>query len=469
MSSPDQANTEPPTGRTEHPIAAAIDSFVHRARDIKGAARHFLPVARRLHIDGLEARIADLKRSTSHLKSSDSQTRVLGIKEMYDAAIRINRQLRSHVPEVLEAGLFMALFSGFDAFTGDLLRALYQRRPELFQFLERSLTFGEVLSAESIDSLKAHVLDDDIENLRRKSYAEQFATLSKRFDLKLTEFERWPDFIEASQRRNLLTHCDGVVSRQYLNVCHGAGFEGRLPLLGEKIQLGTEYLQKASELLIEVAIKLGQTLWRKALPNELQDADEHISGLLFDSLRNKVWHRSRMIGKFVLEQRRLSSDVVRRMSIINYAQALKRGGAESEATKLLDGVDWSATAADFRLAHSVLTDDFDRAARLMVAIGPKGDWIREESYHLWPLFLEFRETDLFGKAYEKVFGYPFAIKALEDAIVASETAAEELKIDRQLEDSQPRLSSSEIDDSKEEQAENGFGSDKAAETSSHLD
>lgn len=48
---------------------------------------------------------------------------------------------------------------------------------------------------------------------------EQFEVLQKRLELKLTEFPHWRRFVEAAQRRNLLTHCDGIVSEQYLSVC----------------------------------------------------------------------------------------------------------------------------------------------------------------------------------------------------------------------------------------------------------
>jgi hypothetical protein len=229
-----------------------------------------------------------------------------------------------------------------------------------------------------------------------------------------------------------LTHCDGVVSDQYLTVCQEAGFRsGDLPSLGDKIKLEPRYLLNTGELLIEVAVKLGQTLWRKALPTEQANADRHISNLLFESLQNQVWQRAQMLGKFAFEQRQLSSDLVKKMIVINYAQALKRGGSSKQAQELLDSIDWSAAAADFKLAQAVLTDGFDCAAKLMISIGKRGDWINEESYHVWPLFLEFRETDLFGKAYQQIFGYPFAKKVIEEAVVASQGASEQLKIGQQ--------------------------------------
>ncbi len=142
-----------------------------------------------------------------------------------------------------ESGLFLALFSAFDAFTGNLIAALFNRRPELFGKINRSVSFSEILSAQSINELKDKVLFDEIEQFRRKSYTEQFDQLSSRFDIKLTDFASWPLFVEASQRRNLITHCDSVVSDQYIAVCNSVGIKGAdLPKIGRKSLLGFRIL-----------------------------------------------------------------------------------------------------------------------------------------------------------------------------------------------------------------------------------
>ena len=136
--------------------------------------------------------------------------------------------------------MFLALFSAFDAFTGDLLKGLYTRKPVLFRSLNKTLTFADVLAASSIEDLKLQVLDDDIETLRRKSYVDQFAALAQRFDVKLTAFDHWPAFVERSQRRNLITHCDSVVTEQYLSVCKDAGVDQKeLQEVGSQVKLGS--------------------------------------------------------------------------------------------------------------------------------------------------------------------------------------------------------------------------------------
>ncbi len=238
-------------GPPPHPLAMAIDGLVHRARDIKAAARQFLPAAINTRKERFEEIQRVLTESGALLEDPDNHTRVLAQKEVHETLVRFNRLRRSRVPDVLERGLFLALFSAFDAFTGDLLRGIYARKPSLSGSLNKSISFGDVLAAPSIEALKMQVLDDDIETLRRKSYVDQFATLAQRFDVKLTAFDRWPEFVECSQRRNLLTHCDGVVADQYLQVCREAGVASAgLPDNGSKVKLGATYFYAACELVL---------------------------------------------------------------------------------------------------------------------------------------------------------------------------------------------------------------------------
>jgi hypothetical protein len=123
----------------------------------------------------------------------------------------------------------------------------------------------------------------------------------------------------------------------------------------------------------------------------------------------------------------MSSDVRRRMAIINYAIALKFSGEEAKARLVLTTLDWSASNNDFRLAEAVLLDRFDDAAAIMRRIGKKGAFVRQESYHVWPLFRAFRQTHEFMNAYQEVFGYPFVIQLKRDVEIANANAQEALE------------------------------------------
>lgn len=413
-------------------IGEAITRFLHSARDIKWSCRIFIPQA----LDLMKSRYTDAKeriqKGESLLASSVAVEQVHGIKQMQEAMRKVERLSYSRIPQVIESSLFLSLFSAFDVYTGELLSALYKRKPELFSRLNRKIELVDVLTANSIDELKRSVLEEEIETFRRKSYVEQFSELESTFGLTLRAFDRWPEFVECAQRRNLLTHCGGIVSEQYRSVCISENYpEKDLPLVGEKLGLGSKYFLQRCELMIEVGLKLGQTLWRKVLPNELADADKHLHHTQYDALFSHNWERAKIFGEFAVSQHKVSSEIEKRLSIINYSIALKFSGDEAGAQKVLNKMDWSASINDFRLAEAVLQDRFEDAAALMVKIGKSGEMITEGSYHTWPLFHMFREKEEFMAAYEEVFGHPFVVELKRTADVAlteASTKANEIDV-----------------------------------------
>lgn len=412
MSQADQAGNndgDPAEKAYAHAVAKAIDALVTRVRDIEDCERFFVPVAiAQKSQDRLNIK-AELEQMSSSITPSDRLATGATIRAVVDVARRLERVMRSQRARTLRASLFLGIFSGYDTYTGDLISGLFSLRPELFQRIGRDVPVADVLTAPSFEHLKAKILGDWIEDLRRKSYVEQFDTLEKMFDVKLRAFPRWADFVEASQRRNLFAHCDGTVSQQYVSVCNREGGEIKT-VVGSKLDLSSTYFQTACSLIVEVGLKLGHTLWRKIAPSELAVADKHLHHLAYEALQFAEWSWAKTIGDFGLSQKRFSSEQNRLVFVVNQAIALKGGGSPSSAHALLDAEDWSAASTEFKLAAAVLRDQHEEAGELMVRLGATSTLLDDSSYHDWPLFRDFRGTPQFLTAYEKVYGRPFIVE-----------------------------------------------------------
>lgn len=409
--SPDEQAAEgnKATLEEKHPIPEAITKFIHRARDIKWSGETFVPIAT-AEMKKREGEISEhIIKHHSLSKDTDPVALVHKKLEISEAVRKIKMLQYAEIPTLIETSLFLSLFSAFDAYTGELLTAIYKRKPVLFKKINRKIDLTDILTAHSIDDLKRSVLEDEIENFRRKSYVDQFIELENTFDVPLRKLNRWPEFVECTQRRNLLTHCDGIVSEQYLNLCKKEGCnENELPQLGAR--LGSEKFLPTCELMIEVGLKLGQTLWRKIFPEELKQAESHLHTVQFDALCQQNWEQAKIFGEFAVTQRNHSSEINRRMSIINYCSALKFSGDEDNAQRELGKIDWSASLSDFRLAEAIHKDELEKAASIMIRIGKSGEMVDEAAYHTWPLFHVFRKSTEFMTAYEKVYGYAFISK-----------------------------------------------------------
>lgn len=398
---PEKAQPEVPS----HPIASALDSFLHINEDVKSSVV-FVKMAEEAKWAEFAKQVSQLKEANDLLKSKDDLP--LAIKCFVRTASRMQRLTRSRQAEVMEISLFLGLFSAFDAFMGNLIGAIYLRKPQLYAYLSRTINVSEILQHKSFEELKATILREEIEDLRRKSYVDQFKDLENTFGIKLRGFAAWPHFIECAQRRNLFTHCDGEASEQYFSVCEREGYTFvDPPKVGTKLKLGTDYFLLACDLVAEVAVKLAQTLWRKVIPEEIGEADKELNAVIYNCLEAENYKMGQVYGIFGHEQKAVSSDLYRKMFLLNYAIALKFDKKSDEAFFLLRQVDWTSCSLDFKLAEAILNERLVEACGIMKKMGKNGEMIREESYHIWPLFKLFRVTQEFLQVYQEIYGHPF--------------------------------------------------------------
>jgi len=315
--------------------------------------------------------------------------------------------------------LYIGIFSEYDVFIGDLLEAIYELKPELFKGIKREITLSELLEFASVDAVKQDILDKEIDSFRRNSYVEQFIELESKFDVKtLRTFEEWPAFVELGQRRNLLTHNGGICSEQYLAMCEKVGFKFESkPNCGDELMPSGMYFYNALFVVAKVAFMLTHTLWRKLLPDEVAKADESMNATLYELLSKEWWKHGAEFGKFGLSEpmMRKSTDIDKRIRVINTAIGLKNREKLDEVKKTLHSMDWTASIRDFQLAIHVLSDDYKSAGEVMRSIGKKGEIVEQIAYHTWPLFFKFRDSSEFQKAYEEIYGIPFIEGATKGA------------------------------------------------------
>lgn len=410
----------------EHPIAAAMNYCIHKMLDIQQCAEIFIPAAWEYHDNKAEEVESLFTESDNILKNAKTrQEEIQAAALMQKASMEFERFKTSDLSETLEKSLYINIFSIFDKFTGDLIQELFNRKQELYKQIQRDLKLSELIEAKSIEEIKQKALEKEIESIKRKSYQDQFKDIEKIFSISLTKFKNWPAFIEAAQKRNLLVHCDGVISNQYVKVCSEVNFTHKEPpSIGEKIPMGPNVFIPTTWIIIEVIVMLGQTLWRKSLPDEIEDADNHLHRIIYDFLYMEKWDEAITLSKFAINLPKHSSDQIQKINTINYTIALKgKGGKGIDAAKnIINKIDWSSSIYDFKMAHSIINDDFSKAKEFMIKIGKEGELINEDSYHTWPLFRDFRNTEEFNDAYLEIYKYCYSSRLSE----VSDTMKEEI-------------------------------------------
>ncbi|HRK38618.1 MAG TPA: hypothetical protein PK347_09525 [Burkholderiaceae bacterium] len=409
-----------------HPIGTVLTDFLCNVRSIQRTIIIVLP-----HVlswlKGQHERNA--KKLNKYASQTDDGSDVYKATSAHQAAemLQAIRDLDGlggmKIPEILQRSLYTQLFSEYDAFVGSLLKAIYTKKPDLLKGISRQISFNDLLDYENLNAVKLDMLEKEVESFRRNSYSEQFSTLESKFGLKLRSFPEWGEFIELSQRRNLIVHNGGIVSDQYLLVCDKENHKFiERPKPGDLLQLNSAYFSRATIVVSKVAFMLCHTLWRKLFPSEFEVAHNEANSTLFQVLRDKRWKTASAIAEFALTDpmKNQISDMDLRIRTVNAAIALKFSGNEDGCKKILQLLDWTAAIRDFRLAIAVLSDDYLTAAKLMISIGKRGELIEELAYHNWPLFHKFRESDEFLNAYFEVYGTSFIADSIRHTTEAAE-------------------------------------------------
>lgn len=343
----------------------------------------------------------------------------------------------------------VSVVSLFDAYLARILKNLFLLKPEQLISSGRQITFAELIEFGSIENAQQYFIEKEIEAFLRESHATQFEQLEKRIGSPLTKLPAWKDFIELTERRNLLVHCDGMVSAHYIQTClkHGVTLPDNITV-GDQLHTSPEYYQNACDCVAEIGLKLNQVIWRKLLPDELESAENSFIEITYDLLIAKEYSLAEKLLALSTERSFAKLNAETGLLImVNLAIALKGQSKNKECIDLLSALDFSALSQKFKLANQVLREDFAGAAETMEKIGNKGE-VAEVNYREWPLFQWFRKTNEFKQAFEKIYGYRYAV-------VASHKSARKLA----------NIEISEIDDYDEDEESPDHGTESATRDS----
>ncbi|WP_145914897.1 hypothetical protein KV708_08430 [Comamonas thiooxydans] len=377
----------------------------------------------------LETETSEIKKEINHLQSQKSATgedEPEIVARLFELTVKMSEYSHLDQRAVIFESLYTQLFSKFDAFTGDLIKAIYKKNPELFLSNDGSVSISTIKKFTSIEDLLDNELLQEVENFRRKSYSDQFTSLEKKFDVKLIDFEEWPQFIEASQRRNLIIHNNGIVNQQYLQVCKNSykNKEKSKHLdsleINTKLEVGPKEFRSTLILIKKVAFMLTHTLWRKLFPKETIAAHDACNDLIFDYLCRKLWHIAAEFGSFAISRNMTQGidETNLKFRTVNLAIAYKFSKQNDKCEALINSIDWKTSNRDFRLAAALLKDEKSIVIDLMEKIGPQGDYISEIAYRSWPLFHEMKNDSDFTKTFEKIYNRKYFVEAVPDPTAA---------------------------------------------------
>jgi hypothetical protein len=114
--------------------------------------------------------------------------------------------------------MLSAIVAETEVFLAEMTKWIFQQEPRKISSIKKSIEISDLEEARTISDLKLFFVDREIDDILRKNPSEQIENLEKISDLKiLGALENSAEFFEIFERRNILVHAGGKVSRQYLS------------------------------------------------------------------------------------------------------------------------------------------------------------------------------------------------------------------------------------------------------------
>jgi hypothetical protein len=313
----------------------------------------------------------------------------------------------------------VGLISAYDVFLSDLIKMVFSVQPELLSSSERNISYKDLVEIGSVEAARERIIEKEVETQIRKSHVEQVQWLSSKVGMPLTkELKIWPEFIELCERRNLLTHTGGTVSSQYITICNQHGIDTCSLALGQKLAITQQYYARAVDIIFEMGIKLTQVIWRKLIPDDINVADHELGQCGYRLIARRRYRAAATMFRFGLyEMKKHGPESIRRRMVVNYANALKMSGDKTEARRVLDEEDWSASGDEYGISVAAVKDDTETVIFMMKRVVGSGK-MELRNFREWPVFENIRKDPKFVEEFEKEFG--------EKLIVDKETRSAEI-------------------------------------------
>lgn len=359
-------------------------------------------------------RVNQIVEQLQNIQSSENDDRE---PQSLDIASQVSEFL-DHISRISAAdrmfrqGSLVSVVSKFDEFLTVVLRTAFEKNVGWLRNPQKTITHAELLDISSLDEFIADLIRKEVDQLMRGSHHGQVGFLDEKLKLGVQEnFDRWVDYLEVTERRNLFVHGGGVVNSIYQTNAKRYGFA----IPGEKtLTVTDEYFLCATDTFVELSTRIVQSATRRLFAECYEEADWLLNNQGFNLLKSERWDLAARLFDFAINipSNLRSDDEVHYFHRFNFCIAAKHGGRDFSG--VLKSIDWKPLHPKYHLAIAVLEDRFSDAAQLM----REPAVLKEVDKHdllSWPLFREFRNTADFKTSYKEVFGEDFEVELLEKA------------------------------------------------------
>ncbi len=174
-------------------------------------------------------------------------------------------EIHNHALKTIPRSLFITLISDFDVFISNLIKIIFSSNPGVLNSRDTAIQYSDLITFETMEDAKKYIIEKQIDNILRENHKKQLEYLEKIINCKIIEnIPFWSEFIEITERRNLLVHTDGFVSSQYRKNCLENGFkDNEIPELNSQIDIDLDYFEKSCNILFKMVVYVTHITWKQ--------------------------------------------------------------------------------------------------------------------------------------------------------------------------------------------------------------
>ena len=336
-----------------------------------------------------------------------STTIELSSSSSYRAFVKIvNLLMRTHRTgadaqlERLYRSVIIGLVGQFEVLIADVAHQFLERAPGALDTEEKVLSLSDLQKFGSVDAAFDYLIERKIDKLLAQS-VEDWA---KFFDERKIKLRRmawdWDSFKEIIQRRHIIVHADGRISRRYLQSVSPTLVEKYFgdPSIGRPTRLDRGYVEKALDHFEILDTLLCCTAWVMLDKQSLPQFEAMLLNWIYDRLLEGRWEMALAMAREGEGSEKLSH-ATRTVCRLNAWLCIKQIGRFDEVKEDVANFDDSALEQRFRVVRLAILEREEELFDLLET--SEGGGLDHEAWHEWPVFNEIRNNPRFGELAER--------------------------------------------------------------------
>ncbi|HXE45131.1 MAG TPA: hypothetical protein VN635_08030 [Conexibacter sp.] len=289
--------------------------------------------------------------------------------------------------EILRASLLAMVVAAFEALIAGVASQRYLLHPGALSATEPEFSLADLEGLATLDDARELLISKRIDILMRGGLDDWSRWFEKHADVDFAGASLDYVFVyEAFQRRNVVMHNGGLVSRLYKARLQARDQESPEP--GSDLAVDAEYLEKAFTELTVLGLSVGVRAWLKWRPSDSLHVEQNLDDYVSAEGDEDRWESVRALAN--LGQAIASSEYRKNRFLLD----------ELLARKLLDGIhtiaddlatwDTSALHDVFQLGAAALGDDLDSVFAILPVLIERKE-VDEEMLREWSALDEARQ------------------------------------------------------------------------------